>query len=73
MSGLSTPRLPSPTVAAREAIQAEYTSLDTVWSTFLVLPSICNYCIRNVEGTFPSSPLGIRLWALHPLIHLIPF
>lgn len=64
---------PSPTVAAREAIQAEYRSLDTVWSTFLMLPGVCNYCIRNVEGTFPSSPLGIHLWALCPLIHLIPF
>lgn len=46
----------SPKLATREAIQAEYTSLDTVWSTVLMLPTIHHYCIKNVAGTLPPSP-----------------
>lgn len=59
----------SPKLATREAIQAEYTSLDTVWSTVLMLPTIHHYCIKNVAGTLPP----VHSWALCPLTHLIPF
>jgi len=62
----------SPTAATREATQAEYTSLDTEWSTLLTPPSIHDCCIRNTAGTLPSSPFSIHLRALCPLIHLIP-